>query len=261
MNLTPEMLLSRVLFRDSFAIVLDKPCGIAVHGGPKGGVTLTDYLHHLQYGLPDVPQLAHRLDRETSGCLVLGRNKKALSKLGKIFENQRAHKTYHAVCMGTPPKTEGIIMHSLGRVADQDTPNAQALGTSDSAARSVEGAAQRGGGTPPSKTKNAQRSWWMQVDEENGQNAVTYYKVLRQEADWCLLELSPKTGRTHQLRVHCAAIGCHIAGDKVYGTDVAKAFAPRLMLHAKRIELPLHHDQQPICVDAPYPKEFETFAV
>lgn len=221
--MTPEDLLQRVLFRDSFVLVLDKPCGLSVHGGPKGGVTLSDYLHHLTFGLPDIPQLAHRLDRETSGCLVLGRNKKALGKLGKLFETQRAQKTYHAICAGAPPQAEGIITLKLGRQSHD------------------------------------KRSWWMQVDEANGQEAVTHWRVLKQGDGWCKLALMPKTGRTHQLRVHCAAMGWPILGDKIYAPEDVRKMSSRLMLHAKSITLPLYHDKPPLFIEAPDAVEFADY--
>src|SRR6185437_14726756 len=95
--MTPEDILARVLYRDGLVLVINKPHGIAVHRGPKGGASLEDDFEALRFGLPRNPALAHRLDRETSGCLVLGRHHKALEKLGKLFKAGRIGKTYWAI--------------------------------------------------------------------------------------------------------------------------------------------------------------------
>ena len=84
-DITAEEMVSRLLYRDGLMLVVDKPAGIAVHRGPKGGESLEDHFGALRFGLPRPPALAHRLDRDTSGCLVLGRHRKALAQLGKLF--------------------------------------------------------------------------------------------------------------------------------------------------------------------------------
>jgi len=91
--LTAEQMVSRLLYRDGLMLVVDKPAGIAVHRGPKGGESLEDYFGALRFGLPRAPALAHRLDRDTSGCLVLGRHRKALAQLGKLFKSGAIGKT------------------------------------------------------------------------------------------------------------------------------------------------------------------------
>jgi 23S rRNA-/tRNA-specific pseudouridylate synthase len=105
--MTPEEMVSRLLYRDGLMLVIDKPAGFAVHRGPKGGESLEDHFDALRFGLPRAPALAHRLDRDTSGCLVLGRHRKALAQLGKLFKNGAIDKTYWAVVEGTPPNAEG----------------------------------------------------------------------------------------------------------------------------------------------------------
>src|SRR4051812_50107763 len=100
-------------------LVLDKPAGFAVHKGPKGGESLEDYFGALRFGLPRAPALAHRLDRDTSGCLVLGRHRKALAELGRLFKAGRVGKTYWALVEGGPAGDEGGIGLPLGR---QDAP-------------------------------------------------------------------------------------------------------------------------------------------
>src|SRR5262245_48927150 len=96
-GLTAEEILARVLYRDGLVIVVDKPAGIPVHAGFGGGPNLEQSFVHLTFGLPKPPSLAHRLDRDTSGCLVLGRHTKALRELGAMFEDGRVRKTYWAV--------------------------------------------------------------------------------------------------------------------------------------------------------------------
>ncbi len=101
--MTPEEMVSRLLYRDGLMLVIDKPAGFAVHSGPdKDGVSLQDHFDALRFGLPRPPALAHRLDRDTSGCLVLGRHRKALAALGKLFRNGAIDKTYWAVVEGAP---------------------------------------------------------------------------------------------------------------------------------------------------------------
>ncbi len=209
---------ARLLYRDALILVLDKPAGIAVHKGPKGGENFEASFHHLRFGLPRNPALAHRLDRDTSGCLVLGRHHKALEKLGLMFKQGKIAKTYLAIVEGAPELDEGLIDLPLGRL-------------------------------------DASRGWWMKVDP-CGQPAQTRWRVLARGAGaHALLALTPLTGRTHQLRVHCAAMGWSILGDPIYG-----AGAGTLQLHARRIEIPLYKNKEPIVVEAPVPAHMRAAA-
>ena len=105
--MTPEEIMARLLYRDGLMLVIDKPAGFAVHKGPKGGESLEDYFGALRFGLPRAPALAHRLDRDTSGCLVLGRHRKALAELGRLFKAGRVGKTYWALVEGGPARRRG----------------------------------------------------------------------------------------------------------------------------------------------------------
>jgi tRNA pseudouridine32 synthase/23S rRNA pseudouridine746 synthase len=212
--MTREQIVARLLYRDGLVLVIDKPAGIAVHKGPKGGESLEDYFDALRFGLPRAPALAHRLDRDTSGCLVLGRHRKALAALGRLFKAGRVGKTYWAVVEGGPPDPEGRIALPLGR-------------------------------------KDETRGWWMQHDPR-GQPAVTTWKVLGRTRHLAWLALEPLTGRTHQLRVHCAAMGWPVLGDSVYG-NAPRNGGPGLHLHAREIVVPLYKNRPPIRVAAPVP--------
>lgn len=213
--MTPEETRARLLYRDGLMLVLDKPAGIAVHRGPKGGSSLEDDFGALRFGLPRNPALAHRLDRETAGCLILGRHHKALERLGLLFKQGGIAKTYWAIVAGGPEAVDGTIDLPLGRLDDK-------------------------------------RGWWMKVDP-NGQKAVTDWR-LKGRGFWrgapiAWLELEPKTGRTHQLRVHCASQGWPILGDTIYG---ARDELP-LQLLARKIVVPLVKSKPPIEVEAPAP--------
>src|ERR1700686_5852184 len=262
--MTPDKMLARLLYRDGLMLVIDKPAGFAVHRGPKGGESLEDHFGALRFGLPRAPALAHRLDRDTSGCLVLGRHRKALAQLARLFKNGLIAKTYWAVVEGTPDTDEGQIELPLGRL-------------------------------------DATRGWWMKHDPK-GQPAVTKWKVMgrdsppppgpRLRAPECKLvgeglgggggrsdanvdasrhlttphptlphkgggkltwlALEPLTGRTHQLRVHCAEMGWPILGDTIYGTAPRNG-GPGLQLHAREIVVPLYKNRAPIRLTAPVP--------
>ncbi len=210
-----------LLYRDALMLVLNKPSGLPVHKGPGGGVTLTDHLDALRFGLPKLPQLAHRLDRDTSGCLVLGRHAEALRRLGKLFAQNRAKKTYWALVRGAPPDPQGRMTAPLLR--QQGT-------TGGFGFRMVVDAA--------------------------GQEAATDYRLLGSKDGISWLELKPQTGRTHQLRVHCAHLGCPIIGDTKYGHP---PYDLPLMLHARQVVLPLYPKKPPVSVTAPPPTAMQAW--
>jgi tRNA pseudouridine32 synthase/23S rRNA pseudouridine746 synthase len=223
--MTPEDMVARLLYRDGLMLVLDKPAGLAVHKGPpnsssSGRESLEDHFDALRFGLPRPPALAHRLDRDTSGCLVLGRHRKALAELGRLFKNGRIEKTYWAVVEGGPTEEEGRIDAPLGR-------------------------------------KDASRGWWMKHDP-TGQPATTTWKVLGRAAGVSWLALEPLTGRTHQLRVHCAEMGWPVIGDAIYG-NAPRAGGPGLHLHAREIVVPLYKNRAPIMVQAPVPARMREY--
>ncbi len=208
--MTPAEIESRLLYRDGLMLVLDKPAGLPVHAGPGGGDNLERYFAHLRFGLPQPPALAHRLDRDTSGCLVLGRHAKALRKLGKLFQEGRVGKTYWAVTRGEPAEAAGCIDRPLKKLST------------------------RSGG-------------WRMVIADDGQASVTDYRLLGSGGGVSWIECRPRTGRTHQIRVHLAALGCPILGDAQYGDGDTSA---PLHLHSYAITLPLYPRREPVTATA-----------
>jgi tRNA pseudouridine32 synthase/23S rRNA pseudouridine746 synthase len=170
-----------VLFIDVEAIVMDKPAGLAVHPGSKTPESLEDYLHHFRFGYERQPVAAHRLDRDTSGCLLLARNPKAHKRFQRAFEEKQVEKTYLAVLDGVPEQEEGRIEMALG------------------------------------KTSSAADGWRI-VPDAKGKPSVTAWRVAAVKDGRAAVLFTPETGRTHQLRVHAAqGIGMPISGDPVYG--------------------------------------------
>ncbi|GGE50631.1 RNA pseudouridine synthase [Agaricicola taiwanensis] len=214
--MTPDEIQARVLYRDGLILVIDKPPGLPVHAGPKGGETLDQHFDALRFGLPRAPELAHRLDRETSGCLVLGRHRKALARLGKLFASGRVEKTYIAITRGRPREAQGRI----------DLPLAK---------------------------RSETRGWWMKVDPENGLPSTTDYRLMGESDGFALLELKPLTGRTHQIRVHLAAIGCPILGERIYDKSPPPPAGPMLHLHAAAVTVPMRENHEPVAVTAAPP--------
>jgi RluA family pseudouridine synthase len=215
--MTPEELLARVLHRDAHMLIIDKPAGLPVHPGPRSKEHLELYLDALRFGLPRPPHLAHRLDRDTSGCLVLGRHPRALRRLGRLFAGGQVEKVYWAICQGTPPEPGGRI---------------------DLPIRKLEW---KGG--------------WKIVTDPEGQPALTHWRLLAERQGVSLVEFRPRTGRTHQIRVHAAAMGFPVMGDPFYGREPASG-GPQ-QLHARAIALPFTEGKPPVTAVAPLPEHMK----
>ncbi|WP_341894643.1 RluA family pseudouridine synthase [Ferrovibrio terrae] len=208
-----------VLHKDDAVIVLNKPAGLATQGGTGLTEHLDGLLGFLKFGNAERPRLVHRLDKDTSGVLLLARTASAAAKLAEALRKRDAHKLYWALVMGVPIQRMGKIELALSKL-----PGA---------------AGER-----------------MVADEEDGKNAVTLYRTIEtagRRAAW--LGMAPLTGRTHQLRVHAAAIGTPIVGDGKYGG--AEAFltggvSRKLHLHARGIKL-AHPDGGKLEIRAPLP--------
>jgi tRNA pseudouridine32 synthase / 23S rRNA pseudouridine746 synthase len=272
-DITAEEMVSRLLYRDGLMLVIDKPAGIAVHRGPKGGESLEDHFDALRFGLPRRPALAHRLDRDTSGCLVLGRHRKALAQLGKLFKSGAVGKTYWAVVDGGPEADEGQIELPLGRLDVsrgwwmKHDPSGQPAVTKWKvigragpqinlvASPRVGVAAEQGEAGGGSKVDSRTGRYPPpQPSPTRGEGAHQASGNVQHALTWLALE--PVTGRTHQLRVHCAAMGWPIRGDAIYGTASRQnrsKDALILHLHAREVIVPLYKNRVPIGVVAPVP--------
>ena len=202
----------RLLYRDDKVLIIDKPAGLSVHPGGTGVAYLD--LGAFQFDQPEPPKLAHRLDRGTSGCLVLGRDREALKQLGRLFASGRVAKTYWALTLGAPPEETGLIDKPLLKL-------------------------------DPRRGK-------MAVDPA-GQEARSAWRIRGRSGDIAWLELKPITGRSHQLRAHLASVGCAILGDRLYGAGGADQRSPELCLLARHIELPLYWKQPAVVAEAPPP--------
>ena len=216
---------SLVIHRDDEVIVLNKPPGLAVQGGTGTDRHVDGMLDALRFDAAERPRLVHRLDKDTSGLLLIARTGQAARRLGEAFRDRETEKLYWAVVVGAPPRADGAI------------------------------------NLPLAKRPGARDRELVQVDHENGQKALTHFEVLdRAGKRASLLALWPRTGRTHQLRVHCAAIGCPILGDGKYGGEeallAAVADARRLHLHARRLTLPHPSGRGELVVEAEPPPHF-----
>ena len=175
-----------------------------MHQGPGGGRSLEDALPLLQQGKRHLPQPAHRLDTDTAGCLALGRTKPAIAALNKLFADGLAHKIYWAVLRAPPPAETGVCEVSLLKVSTR-----------------AEG--------------------WRIIVDSRGQGARTEWRVLGSDGSLTTVELTPRTGRTHQLRAHMAHLGCPILGDARYGggEGAMHLLARRLILPGIEAEAPI----------------------
>ena len=214
-----RMLQEAVLYQDDDVIVINKPAGLAVQGGSGISRNLDDMMVALQFDAAEKPRLVHRLDRDTSGVIILARHVQAAQRLAEAFRHKDAKKIYWAVTVGVPKMSQGKIDAALAKQGGQGRER-------------------------------------VHVDEE-GKRAVSFYTVLDKvgtKAAW--LALMPMTGRTHQLRAHCLALGTPILGDGKYagaGAFIARdAVARQLHLHARRLVLP-HPRCGMIDVTAPLP--------
>jgi 23S rRNA pseudouridine955/2504/2580 synthase len=238
-------LAAAVLWRDDHLIVLNKPAGLAVQGGTKQRRHLDAMLAALRFGCDEDPRLVHRLDKDTSGLLVLARTGRAATALARLFRTRAVEKTYVAVVSGRPEPLAGTIRFGLVKAGG-------------------EGEGERMRAVHPDEV----------AATPGARHAVTAYRVIDcagKRAAW--LALRPVTGRTHQLRAHLAALGCPIAGDGKYGgrgqenlgsgwgASLGGALSRKLHLHAARLRLPHPVTGRPLAFEAPLPEHMaRTFA-
>ena len=205
-----------ILFEDGEALVIDKPGGLPSERPRKGGVSLEDHLEALKLGFQRAPVAVHRLDTDTSGCLLLARNPKALKRFARAFEERLVEKRYLGILAGELAEEAGTIELSL------------------------------------SKISSAEKGWRM-IPAKKGKPSVTHWRVLARKGGRTLVEFRPETGRTHQIRVHAASgLGVPLLGDPVYGAGKG---APRTMLHAAGLVV-RREGKPAIEAAAPMPADF-----
>ena len=225
--LKPEAMPLDVLFEDAHLIVLNKPAGITVHPAPgnKSGTLVNGLLHHCP-DLPGIggemrPGIVHRLDKDTTGCIVIAKSQEALVKLQIQIQQRIASREYLGVVHGAPKTTEGTVVGAIGR-------------------------------HPIDRKKYAV------VADEQGRYACTHWRLLERFGDYSLLRFKLDTGRTHQIRVHCAHIGHPMVGDVNYSRcRKLPVELPGQALHA--VELGLNHPVtgERMIFEAPLPGSFE----
>lgn len=207
-----------ILYEDGEALVIDKPAGLPVDRPRKGGACLDDHLDRLKLGFQRRPVAVHRLDTDTSGCLLLARNPKALARFNRAFEERLVGKTYLAILAGRPPGTEGTIELALAKIS------------------------------------SAEKGWRM-IAARKGKPAVSHWELVQELGPYSLIRFRPETGRTHQLRVHALkGLGAPLLGDPVYGAGPA-AGAKRTMLHAESLTV-TRPGKTAIEARAPLPADF-----
>lgn len=205
-----------ILFEDGEALVIDKPGGLPIDRPRAGGPCLEDSIDDLKLGFQRAPVPVHRLDRDTSGCLLLARNPKALKRFSAAFEERLVEKRYLGIVAGELAEEEGTIALSLSKVSTA-------------------------------------KDGWRMIPARKGKPAVTHWRKLETRGGLTLVEFRPETGRTHQIRVHAASgLGAPLLGDPVYGSGKG---APRTMLHAAGLSVP-RGEKAPIVSVSPLPADF-----
>ncbi len=205
-----------ILFEDGEALVIDKPGGLPIERPRAGGRSLEDRLEELKLGFQRPPVPVHRIDTDTSGCLLLARNPKALKRFSAAFEARQVEKRYLGILAGDPPGDAGTIELSLAKISSAD-------------------------------------KGWRMIPAKKGKAAITHWRVVQRLNGLTLIEFRPETGRTHQIRVHAQhGLGHALLGDPVYGDDRGAA---RTMLHAAGLVVP-REGKDPIAATAPMPADF-----
>jgi len=211
-----------ILYEDGEALVVDKPGGLPIERPRKGGPSLEDHLDQLKLGFQRAPVPVHRLDTDTSGCLLLARNPKALARFSRAFEERAVTKTYLGLVAGEMQETEGRIELSLSKIS--------------------------------SKEKG-----WRMIPAKKGKPSITDWRRLWVGEGVTLVEFRPVTGRTHQIRVHAASgLGFPLVGDPVYGKPDPRC--RRTMLHASTLEVQ-RAGKTPIVANSPLPADFAAFGI
>ena len=229
-----ELLLGAIILKDKHLIAINKPEGLASQGGSSQGTRHVDaYKSTLQFGAKDPPRLIHRLDKETSGILLLARDVKTASAFATLFRDKQVEKIYWALVEGVPKKEKGILESYIGNVDIWK----------------------------PSINRGLIEQKKIRQNNANKKKALTFYKVIEKiGSKYAWLELKPATGRTHQLRIHCAELGNPIVGDRKYKSsedknsqDLPYSFK-KLFLHARCVNFVHPISKKTTKIEAPLPK-------
>jgi len=227
-----DYLKSLILHQDDRILVINKPCGLAVQGGTGQTRNLDDMLIGLQFKASSKPRLVHRLDKDTSGVLILARDRQAAAHMAAEMKARRTHKLYWALTCGVPRPLDGEVENRI----------------------------EKSGPKGAEKMKSAEMMHEAEEPEVSGQRAITRYQVIDQAANkFAWVAMQPVTGRTHQLRVHASLMDCPITGDGKYGGRDAHPggdISPKLHLHARAITF-THPNGKKLTVEAPMPDHME----
>jgi 23S rRNA pseudouridine1911/1915/1917 synthase len=224
--LIPEKIALEILFENNDMIVINKPAGMVVHPSPghDHGTLVHAVLAHVPnlegIGGEERPGIVHRLDKDTSGIILIAKNERSHYWLQEQFRSRQVEKTYIALVDGKPPSSKGRIEAPIGR-------------------------------------NTTHRKLMAVVPIEKGREAVSEYYLQKDYPQHSLLEIHPLTGRTHQIRVHLAYIGCPVVGDKVYGKKKPSINIPRHFLHARKIEITLPGDGKPSVFETSLPDDLQ----
>ena len=229
-----KLLLEAIILKDEHLIAINKPEGLASQGGSSQGTRHVDaYKSTLQFGAKDPPRLIHRLDKETSGILLLARDVKTASAFATLFRDKQVEKIYWALVEGAPKKETGILESDIGNVDIWK----------------------------PSINRGLIEQKKSRQYNANKKKALTFYKVIEKiGSKYAWLELKPATGRTHQLRIHCAELGNPIVGDRKYKSiedknsqDLPYSFK-KLFLHARCVNFVHPISKKITKIEAPLPR-------
>ncbi len=205
-----------ILFEDAEALVINKPAGLPVDRPRKGGECLEDHLDALRFGFQRQPLPVHRLDTDTSGCLLLARNPKAHKRFARSFEEKLVSKSYIAILDGVPEAESGTIELALSKISSE-------------------------------------AKGWRMIAAKKGKPSVTHWERIAVMDSRSVVRFRPETGRTHQLRIHAlAGLKIPLLGDPIYGSGQG---APRTMLHAESLTMPRANKAE-IVASAPIPDDF-----
>ncbi len=208
-----------ILYEDGEALVINKPAGLPIDTPRRGGASLADHLDTdaLKMGFQRPPVPVHRLDTDTSGCLLLARNPKALKRFNRAFEDRAVTKNYFGILAGVPEQDSGLIELSLAKISSQE-------------------------------------KGWRMILAKKGKPAITRWELRERHEGLSLVAFMPETGRTHQIRVHAASgIGIPLLGDPVYGKALPNR---RTMLHASSLVVS-REGKTSISAKAPLPADFK----